>query len=233
MKDISIFIELPVEGSDVVCLLVVHDPTLPHLEVSSTSQTSYSSAIWKWRTSTEVPSTIEHIEFLWILLCHFVFFPHSSEPSIERFPLARALAIRSLYALGTIFLASLYQAMGKYVTKIHYHKVGGALWFVQIWLFAYFLEISGADSFPSMSLGLSAVQSIRTISTDSLSFFFLSLVDRSFSQLYLKPDTISNLSWQHILSSFAPYLLDFKYPSSFLNTFYRVLISRGCYAFSP
>ena len=117
------------------------------------------------------------------------------------------------------------------MTEVPYHRLGGALWFVQIWLFAYLLELSSADSFPSMSLGLSVAQSIRTIYTNSLSFFFLSLENRSLSQLYLKPNTISSLSWHQILSSSTPYLLDFKYPSSFLNTFYRVMIFRGCYAF--
>ena len=71
--------------------------------------------------------------------------------------------------------------MGKYVIEVPYHRVGGALWFVQIWLFVYFSELSGVDSFPSMSLGLSAAQSIRTISSDSLFYFFLSLVDCSLS----------------------------------------------------
>ena len=56
--------------------------------------------------------------------------------------------------------------MGKYVTEVPYDRVRGALWFVQISLFAYFPEISSVDSFSSMSLGLSATQSIRTISTD-------------------------------------------------------------------
>ena len=37
LRDISIFNGLHVEGSKVVCLLDVHDPSLPHLEVSSTS----------------------------------------------------------------------------------------------------------------------------------------------------------------------------------------------------
>ena len=45
LRDISIITGLPVEGSEVVCLLDVHDQSLPHLEVSFTSQTSYSSAI--------------------------------------------------------------------------------------------------------------------------------------------------------------------------------------------
>ena len=100
---------------------------------------------------------------------------------MEYLPLAWALSIWRPYDLGTILLASLYQSIGKYVSKLPYQRVGGALWFVQIWLFSYFPELSGVDYFPSMSLGLSAAQSIRTISSDSLSSFFLSLAYRSLS----------------------------------------------------
>ena len=77
LRDISIFTGLPVEGLEAVCLLDIHDPLLPHLEVSSTSQTSFSSPIRKWGNYTRVPSTTKHIEFLWVLFCCFVFFPHS------------------------------------------------------------------------------------------------------------------------------------------------------------
>ena len=137
---------------------------------------------------------------MWVLLCFFGFFPHSSKPSMEYLPLARALSIGRHYALGTILLASLYQSMGKYVSELPYQRVGGALWFVQIWLFTYFPELLGVNTFPSMSLGLSAAQSIRTISSNSLYSFFLSLENRSLSQLYLKPDTISSPTWQQILN---------------------------------
>ena len=124
---------------------------------------------------------------------------------MEYLPLAWALSIRRPYDLGTILLASLYQSIGKYVSKLPYQRVGGALWFVQIWLFSYFPELSGVNYFPSMSLGLSAAQSIRTISSDSLSSFFLILAYRSLSQLYLKSDTVSSLTWQQILNSSTPY----------------------------
>ena len=67
---------------------------------------------------------------------------------MDYLPLARALAIGLPYALGAIFLTSLYQAMGNYVTEVPYHRVGGALWFVKILIFAYFLELSSADYFP-------------------------------------------------------------------------------------
>ena len=50
---------------------------------------------------------------------------------MEYLPLARALAIGRPYALGAIFMASLYQAIGKYVTELPYHMEGEALWFVQ------------------------------------------------------------------------------------------------------
>ena len=124
LRDISIFTGLLVAGLEVVCLLDVHDPLLPHLEVSSTSQTSYSSAIRKWRTSTGVPFTTEKIEFIWVLLCRFIFFPHSGMPSMEYLPLARVISIWQPYAFGTILLASLYQSMGKYVSELPYQSVG-------------------------------------------------------------------------------------------------------------
>ena len=111
---------------------------------------------------------------------------------MEYLPLARAFSIGRPYALGTIIWASLYQSVGKYVSEIPYQRVRGSFWFVRIWLFAYFSELLGADSFPSMSLGLSVAQSIRTLSSYSLSFFSLSLANSSLFQLYLKLDTISN-----------------------------------------
>ena len=78
------------------------------------------------------------------------------------------------------------------MSEIPYQSVGEALWFVHILLFANFHELSGVDSFSSMSLGLSATQSIRSIPSYSLSSFFLSLTDCYLSQLYLKPNTISS-----------------------------------------
>ena len=49
---------------------------------------------------------------------------------MDYLPLAKTLALGQLYALGTLLLASIYQAMSKYVFDEPYHRVGGALWFV-------------------------------------------------------------------------------------------------------
>ena len=127
---------------------------------------------------------------------------------MEYLPLARALAIGGPYALGTILLASLYQSMGKYVSEMPYKRVGGSLWFVQIWLFAYFPKLSGVDSFPSMYLGLSAARSFRTVSSDFLFSFFLSLPYRSWSQLYLTPNFISSQPGSRILPPLTCWILN-------------------------
>ena len=71
------------------------------------------------------------------------------------------------------------------------------------------------------------------LSATSFSSFILCLADHSLSQLYLKYDTISSPNYQHILNSFTPYLLDFKYSPAFLNIVCRVLISRGLLRFFP
>ena len=42
-------------------------------------------------------------------------------------PLTKTLALGRPYALGTLFLVSINQAMSKYVYDEPYHKVGGAL----------------------------------------------------------------------------------------------------------
>ena len=65
-------------------------------------------------------------------------FPSSGKLAMEYLPLAKTLALGRPYALGTLLLASVYHAMNKYVSEEPNHKVGGPLWFVQVWFFAYF-----------------------------------------------------------------------------------------------
>ena len=131
LRDITILTSLPIRGSDALCFLDIQDSSLRIIEVSSTTQTSYSVVIQKWHDVTGVPSTVEYVEFLWVLLCRYVFFPSSGKPVVEYLPLAKTLALGRPYALDTLLLASVYQAISKYVSDEPYHKVGGALWFVQ------------------------------------------------------------------------------------------------------
>ena len=58
----------------VLCLLDTQDSSLLAIEVSSTIQTSYFATIQRWHDVTVIPSTVERVEFLWVLLCIYVFF---------------------------------------------------------------------------------------------------------------------------------------------------------------
>ena len=64
LRDVSILIGLPIQGIDPLSLLDTQDPSLPSIEVSSTSQTLYSATIRKWDGVSEIPTIVEHVEFL-------------------------------------------------------------------------------------------------------------------------------------------------------------------------
>ena len=69
LRDITILTSLPIRGVDALCLLDIQNSSLSAIEVSSTTQTSYSVVIRKWHDVIKVPSMAEHVEFLWVLLC--------------------------------------------------------------------------------------------------------------------------------------------------------------------
>ena len=139
---------------------------------------------------TGIPFTIEHVKFLWVLLCIYVFSPTSEKPTIEYLPSTKTLPLSQSYALGTLLLALVYQAMSKFIFDEPYHRVGGALWFVQMWLFAYFLELLDRDHTFFKTLRLHPLHSLHTMPSNDLMFFFLGLVDRAQVHLFFKPDSI-------------------------------------------
>ena len=232
LRDIIVLMGLLIWGDDALCLLDIQDSSLLAIEVSSTTQTSYFAIIRKWHDVTRVPFTTEHVEFLWVLLCRYVFFPSSRKPIMEYLPLAKTLALSQPYALGTLLLASVYQAMSKYVYDEPYHKVGGALWFIQMWFFAYFLELLDMEPTSYKTLGLHVTHSLRTMPFDDLMSFFLGLVDWALIHLYLRLDSIHISTWNQIIASSQPYLPDLENPLAFSSVPCRVLILGDCFAFS-
>ena len=151
---------------------------------------------------------------------------------MEYLPLVKTIALSRPYALGTLLLTLVYQAMSKYVFDYPYHKVGGALWFIQMWFFAYFLELSDREPTSYKTLGLHVTYSLRTMPSDDLMPFFLGLVDKALVHLYLRPDSVHISAWNKILDSYQPYMQDFESLFASASTTCRVLISGGCLAFS-
>ena len=66
---------------------------------------------------------------------------------------------------------------------------------------------------------------------DDFMSFFLGLVDRALVHLFLKPDFVHISVWNQTLASTHPYLHDVENSLAFTNTTYRVLVSRGFFAF--
>lgn len=186
---------LPIQGADTLSLFDTHDPTLQHFVTSSSVQRSYAATIRRWGITSGVPTIAEHIEFLWVLLCQNVLFCSAEKPAVEYLTLARTLARCRPCALATILLALVYHSLGRYVSDERYQKVRGALWFIPLWLFAYFLEISNQDLGYSRPLGLHVVRLVHTMPLIDLMTFFVSLRDRKFSSLYLKLDSMSLSYW--------------------------------------
>ena len=113
---------------------------------------------------------------------------------MEYLPLAKTLSLSWPYVLGTLLLASVYQAMSKYVFDEPYHKVGGALWFVQMWFFAYFPKFSNREPTSYKTLELHVMHSLCKMQSDDLMSLFLGLVDRALVHLYLRLDSVHILA---------------------------------------
>ena len=86
--------------------------------------------------------------------------------------------------------------MSKYVSNEPYHKVGGALWFVQMWLFSYFPKLSNKEPTSYKTLGLYVMHSLRTMPSDDLMSFFLDLVERALVLLFFRPDSVHISTWK-------------------------------------
>lgn len=102
---------------------------------------------------------------------------------MEYLALAKALAVEWPFALGTIFLTSIYHAFSHYVVEDPYHRVGGALWFVRHWLFVYFPEFSSHHTLtPKIEPPI-----CTTMPQNELMTFFMGLADHPLRLLYLRP----------------------------------------------
>ena len=99
-------------------------------------------------------------------------------------------------------------------------------------VFAYFLELFNRDPTSYKTLGLHVAHSLRTMPSDDLMSFFLGLVDQALVHLFLRPNSVHISASNQILASSQPYLHDFKILVASSSTTCRVLISRGCFAFS-
>ncbi|XP_073066554.1 uncharacterized protein [Primulina eburnea] len=136
LYDISLFLGLPVVGPD--SPYFIDDPAAPTLAHTRYCYPSYRAVVKEWSSHTGVPSVVEHVMFLWVLICHYIFCPSSGKPSSEYLPLACSLSTGRVYNLAVMLLGSVYRSLNQCVRHDPISKLGGVSWFLQIWAFSYF-----------------------------------------------------------------------------------------------
>ena len=101
-----------------------------------------------------------------------------------------------------------------------------------MWLFAYFSELLDREPSSYKTLGLHVTHSLGTMPSDELMSIFLGLVDRALVHFFFRQNFIHISAWNQILASLQPYMHEFECLVEFSSATYRVLLLRGCFAFS-
>ncbi|KZV19272.1 hypothetical protein F511_37033 [Dorcoceras hygrometricum] len=152
LYDIYLFTGLPLIGHDSPYL--IDDSSAPELAAPRYCFPSCRAVVKQYESCSGEPSTIEHIMFLWVLICQYIFCPISGKPSTEYLPLACSLRTGRVYNLGAMLLGSFYKGMNSCVVNNPQSRLGGVAWFLQLWAAAYFSQLF---SFPDSSAPLTTI----------------------------------------------------------------------------
>ncbi|KZV23666.1 hypothetical protein F511_06996 [Dorcoceras hygrometricum] len=151
LYDIHLFTGLPLIGPDSPYL--INDSSAPKLAPPRYCFPLYRAVVKQYESYPDVPSVTEHIMFLWVLICQYLFCPISGKPSSEYLPLACSLSTGKVYNLGAMLLGSFYQGINSCVANNPLSKLGGIAWLLQVWTAAYFSKLfSFSTSSSSLSI---------------------------------------------------------------------------------
>ncbi|KZV20009.1 hypothetical protein F511_26767 [Dorcoceras hygrometricum] len=139
LYDIYLFTGLPLIGLD--SPYIIDDSSAPELAAPRYCFSSYRAVMKQYESRSGEPSTTEHIMFLWVLVCQYIFCPISGKPSAEYLPLACSLSTGRVYNLGAMLLGSFYKGMNSCVSNNPLSRLGGVAWFLQLWAAAYFSRL--------------------------------------------------------------------------------------------
>ncbi|WCJ24912.1 hypothetical protein M5689_006835 [Euphorbia peplus] len=164
----------------------------------------------------EVLTSDDHVHFLWLLLCNYIFEPLGGRPTAEILVIAKTLAHGISLALGMMLLAQTFHRLSLTVGKNAFAKPKGGLWLFQLWIFAYFRHLATKMSVESLgNLSIDLCSTSLELLVSSVVRFFRFLVPSSMNELfrfrrvnetYLPPSAISYISaltlkktkWWHV-----------------------------------
>ncbi|XP_050234446.1 uncharacterized protein LOC126682736 [Mercurialis annua] len=228
LKDVFMLTGLPVIGFDAPCLFEVDNKQL----FSCPDYQSYKACIEKWCRRMETPSSQEHTEFLWVLICKFILCTPSATPTKESLRLANKLANETFVALGSVFLGALYHALQQCVTNKPLARLGGHMWLLQLWIFSYFPELKGKVPGP-LRMTIADLLEAKCCLEEGAVFNFLgALTTREASAISFFDLPHHMPLWMSIFSGHRSALLLVKRKLLCAFTTSRVLFVGGSHAFS-
>ncbi|KZV26039.1 hypothetical protein F511_13917 [Dorcoceras hygrometricum] len=182
LYDIYLFTGLPLIGPDSPYL--IDDHAAPKLAPLRYCYPSHRAVVKQYEDSSEDPTEIEHIMFLWVLICQYVFCPISGKPSAEYLPMACSLSTGKVYNLAAMLLGSFYREMNSCVANSPLSKLGGVAWILQVWSAAYFSKFF---SFPASAGSLSTILLMQGQLESSATAFVEFLQSGTFDELTPPP----------------------------------------------
>ncbi|KZV39575.1 hypothetical protein F511_02038 [Dorcoceras hygrometricum] len=182
LYDIYLFTGLPLIGLDSPYL--IDDSSAPKLAPPRYFFPSHRAVMKQYESCTGEPSITEHIMFLWVLVCQYIFCPISGKPSVEYLPLACSLSTGKVYNLGAMLLGLFYKGMNSCVANNPLSRLGGVVWFLQIWAAAYFSKLFSFPDSPDPLTIISLMQGRFDLSAVEFTAF---LQDKSFDELTPPP----------------------------------------------
>lgn len=141
--DISAITGLSLFGKEITPR--ISSPAATQFKVSRSKDKTYGVFIATY-TATE-GSTVthkEHVRFLTLWLCRYIFYSCSIQVTHEYFNLAIALAKGRIFGFSAGLLIFLYRCLYEFVTD-KLSSSFGPLWLLQIWLYMYFTDLHPRD----------------------------------------------------------------------------------------
>lgn len=143
LLDISAITGLPLFGEEITPR--ISSPAATQFKVSRSKDKTYGVFISTYMGAEGSAVTHEeHIRFLTLWLCRYIFCSRSIQVTHEYFNLAIALAEGRIVGFSVALLTFLYRCLYEFVTD-QSSSPFGPLWLLQIWLYMYFTDLRPRD----------------------------------------------------------------------------------------
>ncbi|XP_065854978.1 uncharacterized protein [Euphorbia lathyris] len=174
LRDVLALTGLPVVGPEIPSLVRYELPEYfkNHRSVDSVVMIEYMA------NHPPRNKRVDHILFLWTLVCRYIFCTASGKVTAEYKEIAYELGNGKKLALGSMLLGATYHHIAHVVSTEPFARLGGNLWIVQLWLLAYFPQLRSSPLNTSMPIGRSLMSCITKITQTNKFFNFFLFFER-------------------------------------------------------